>query len=354
MIDQRSALNTVSRREDHGLGFGLRTLVLSAGVCALVLAQSAGIGSAGQKADNRGLWVPNANGSTIVEYTPAQRAAGGSPVPALTNLSTALNFPAALVFDPSGNMWVVNGLTPSIIEFTGLQLLELGNTSNPAPAVTVTSSSLEIPLADFDRSGNLWVSDNGAEKIFEFSKKQLKVGGDLTPNVTITSPALDGARNIAFDHKGNLWISNDDSDQIEEFAKKGLAKGGALTPAVILSDDGSGSLSGCKGIAFDSKHNLWVANLGNNSIVEFAAASLKTSSSPVPAVTIGATGLSLDGPLGIGFDDKGNLWVSNYVGDSVVEFSPAQLTASGTPTPIVTISNNAGSLDGPEQFSFGD
>ncbi len=354
MSNKRGQKNAVSRRDSQRFGFSLRTPLFLTGVCALVLAQFAGIGIAGQKADNRGLWVPNANGDTIVEYTSAQRAASGSPVPALTNVSSSLNFAADVVFDPSGNMWVVNAATPSIIEFTAVQLLELGNTSNPVPAVTVTSSSLQNPLADFDRSGNLWVSDNGADEIFEFSKKQLKVGGDLTPKVTISSPDLDGARNLAFDHKGNLWISNDVSDQVEEFAKKGLAKGGALTPAVILSDDGSGSLNECKGIAFDSKHNLWVADLGNSSIVEFAAASLKTSGSPVPAVTIGATGVSLDGPIGIGFDDKGNLWVSNFIGDSVVEFSPAQLTASGTPTPIVTISNNAGSLDGPEQFSFGD
>jgi sugar lactone lactonase YvrE len=345
---------TVSRRGNQRFGFRLRMLLFSAGVCALVLAQSVGVSTAGKKADTRGLWVPNALGNTIVEYTSAQRAASGSPVPALINLSSALNFPTALVFDPSGNMWVVNEATPSIIEFTALQLLELGNTSNPEPVVTVTSSGLESPLADFDRSGNLWVSDHDANEIFEFSKKQLKVGGDLTPKVTITSSDLDGARNLAFDHKGNLWISNDVSDQVEEFAKKGLAKGGTLTPAVILSDDGSGSLDNCEGIAFDTNHNLWVADADSNTIVEFPAASLKASGTTVPAVTIGATAGSLDAPVGIGFDDKGNLWVSNFIGDSVVEFSPAQITASGTPTPVVTISNNVDSLQGPEQFSFGE
>ncbi len=344
--------SAAGRRDDGRFGSRARALLLSAAAFALILAQTANV-SAG-KADNRGLWVPNANGATIVEFTPSLRVASGSPVPAATLNSAVLDFPASVVFDPSGNMWVANAGTPSLIEFTATQLLELGNTSNPAPAVTITSSMFSDPLADFDHSGNLWVSDYDNNEIFESSKKQLKTGGDLTPAITITSSALDGARYLAFDHKGNLWISNSNNNQIEEFAKKQIAKGGALTPAVIISDDGSGSLSGCTGIAFDHNHNLWVANLSNNSIVEFPAASLKASGSPTPAVTIKATGSSLVTPVGLGFDDQHNLWVSNYGNSTVVEYLPSQITSSGSPTPTVKLSRTGESLVGPEQFSFGD
>jgi len=318
-----------------------------------MLAPAASAFAAGPKADKRGLWVPNAIGNTIVEFTSDQRAASGSPVPALTNTSSAVSFPAALVFDPSGNMWVVDEGTLSIDEFSSKQLKQLGTVSNPTPAVTITSSVFGNPLADFDRAGNLWVSDDDANSIYKFTKKQLKAGGDLTPAVTITSPDLNGARNLAFDKRGNLWISNDGSDQIEEFAKKGLAKGGALTPVVIISDDGSGSLSDCTGIAFDRKGNLWVADSGASTIVEFPAADLKATGNPAPAVTIGANAVSLDDPVGIGFDKQGNLWASNFTGATVVEFSPAQIAASGTPAPVVTLSATTNSIEGPEQFSFG-
>ncbi|HUY18881.1 MAG TPA: hypothetical protein VMV15_06600 [Candidatus Binataceae bacterium] len=285
-----------------------------------------------------------------MEYTAAQRAASGSPVPALTNSSSALDFPVNLVFDPAGNMWVVNAATPAITEFSAKQLKQLGSVPDPAPVVTITSSVFSTPLADFDRGGNLWVSDLNAGEIFRFSRKQLKSGGDLTPAVTISSPYLNGARNMAFDANGNLWISNDGSDQIEKFAKKGLRKGGALTPAVIISDDGSGSLDSCTGLAFDSKQNLWVANAYADTIVEFPHSALKTSGSPTPAVIIGG---SLNTPVGLGFDHKHNLWASNFGNNTLVEFSPAQLKTSANPTPIVTISAISGSLSGPEQFSFG-
>jgi len=353
LIRMKNKKSEISAASSNNSGFGLRAraLLLSTAAFALILAQTATV-SAGKKADSLGLWVPDTLNNTIVEFTTAQRAASGSPIPAATIDSAALDFPAALVFDPSGNMWVVNTLGTSIVEFTAGQLIDLGATSNPVPAVTITSSFVN-PLADFDKSGNLWVSDHGTDEIFEFSKKQLKAGGDITPKVTISSTDLNGVRNIAFDHKGNLWLSNDDSNQIVEFAKKSLAKGGPLTPPVIISDDGSGSLDSCESIAFDRDHNLWVANAGNDTVVELAASSLKTTGSPTPAVTIGATDGSLDTPVGIGFDDKGNLWVSNFSGATVVEFSPSQITSSGSPTPTVTISSTSDSLDGPEQFSFG-
>ena len=352
MRNKNSEISAVSRRDTKRFGFCARALLLSAGAFAIILAQTANV-NAGKKADGRPLWVPNAAGDTIVEFTTAQRAASGSPDPEATIDSAALEFPTSVVFDPSGNMWVANAGASDIIEFTAAQLVDLGATPNPAPAVTVTTSGLEDPLADFDKSGNLWVTDHDTEEIFEFSKKQLKTGGDITPKVTILSSDLDGARNIAFDHKGNLWISNDESNQIVEFAKKGLAKGGTLTPAVIISDDGSESLDDCDGIGFDSDHNLWVANSDNNTIVEFAPSSLKTTGSSTPAVTIGATDGSLSGPVGIGFDAKGNLWVANFKGDTVVEFLRSQIMSSGSPTPTVTISGTSDSLDGPEQFSFG-
>jgi sugar lactone lactonase YvrE len=353
MRDKRSKISARRGLDFNAHRFHGRALRLLAGIGVLILAQAASVSASGPKVDKRGLWVPNAENGTIVEYTAAQRATSGSPVPELTNSSSVLNFPAALVFDRSGNMWVVNTDAPSVVEFSAKQLKQLGSVPDPAPAVTITSSVLSNPLADFDRKGNLWVSDLGVDEIFEFSRKQLKTGGDLTPAVTITSPDLNGARNLAFDNKGNLWISNDQSDQIEEFAKKGLAKGGALTPAVTLSDDGAGSLTECTGIAFDKKHNLWVADTGANRIVEFPRSALKVSGSPVPAVIIGANGGSLSLPIGVGFDHSQNLWVSNFANSTVVEFSPAQLATSGNPVPMVKISATSGSLSGPEQFSFG-
>ncbi len=64
-----------------------------------------------------------------------------------------------------GNLWVSNLLSDEIIEYTASQL---GTTSSPTPAITITSTALNNPegLA-FDSSGNLWVANYDAVTVWE-------------------------------------------------------------------------------------------------------------------------------------------------------------------------------------------
>jgi hypothetical protein len=75
--------------------------------------------------------------------------------------------------------------------------------------------------------------------------------------------------------------------------------------------------------------------------VEFTKAQLSASGSPTPAVTISATKVgtykSLDGPYSLAFDSSGDLWVENFNGNTTVEFGRDQLSTSGSPTPVRAI-----------------
>ena len=79
----------------------------------------------------------------------------------------------------------------------------------------------------------------------------------------------------------------------------------------------------------------------NNELVEFTRAQLSTSGSPTPAVTISSTNVgtyqSLDGPYGVAVDRFGDVWVSNFDGMTTVEFGRHQLFKSGSPHPSRTI-----------------
>jgi sugar lactone lactonase YvrE len=172
--------------------------------------------------------------------------------------------------------------------------------------------------------------------------------GSPSAAFSITSTALAGRFGLVFDRAGDLWMSNSTSNTVVEFSASQLAASGAVTPVVTLS----GSAIGNPGrIAFDVYGNLWVPNTASNTVVEFSVSQLGTSASPTPAVTLSSTSASIAGPRAVAFDQQGNLWVANGVGNTFVAFSNSQQTASGSPTPaeILTIPPAVGS---PAGFAF--
>ena len=152
---------------------------------------------------------------------------------------------------------------------------------------------------------------------------------------------------LAFDASGDLWVSNYANNTLVEFTASQLTASGSPTPAVTLSARG-GSLAGPDSLAFDSSGDLWAANAGNSTVVEYAPSQLTTNgSAPTPAATLSSTAThSLDSPVGLAFDPSGNLWVSDDSNNSLVEFAPGQL-ATGSPTPTATIVGTATGIDEP-------
>jgi hypothetical protein len=118
------------------------------------------------------------------------------------------------------------------------------------------------------------------------------------------------------------------------------------TPTVTLSSTGGADL------VFTPAGDLWMVTGGGplndcfgtpctNELVKFAKAQLSASGAPTPAVTIrstkhGAAG-SLWGPYGVAIDPSGDVWVSNFNKPTTVEYSRDQLAKSGSPTPLRTI-----------------
>ena len=115
-----------------------------------------------------------------------------------------------------------------------------------------------------------------------------------------------------------------------------IATGGNLPPDIIISGP---SLSSPGAVQFDKQGNLWVSNSGNNTIVQFSKAQLAASGSPSPAVVLNpapvGNSMSLGVPFGMAFDTFGNLWVYNYTSATIAEFTSQQLNASGYPIPPI-------------------
>jgi sugar lactone lactonase YvrE len=310
------------------------------------------------------LWVVNSGSSTVVEFTAAQLTSP-SPVPAVTlspagvgSPTVSLSAPYQLIFDSSGNAWVVNQGSLTISAFAPSQYAASGS---PAPAIQITPAfGLDTPqLETFDSSGNLWIANLATSSLVAFTPSQLAAGA-TRPAIALELPSADSPGGVAFDGSGDLWVSDLNNDAIYEFTPAQLSASGSPTPKVSITGTGP-SLSGSSGLAFDTSGDLWVANRSNSTMVEFTPTQLAASGSPTPATTISSDGShSLVNPTGATFDAAGNLWISNArsgtasPGPSLVEYTSAQLAAgTGSPTPNVTITpDGSGSLDTPLGLGF--
>jgi len=143
-----------------------------------------------------------------------------------------------------------------------------------------------------------------------------------------------------------LWVANENSSTLAEF------QGNIKKPHRQIKD--SADLGGPSTIAFDSGGNLWVTNFNGNSIFEYTQAQLRKLKKhvPTPAITISQdTGGNLSGPEGIVFDASGNMWVGAEFGPVIVEYTPDQFAASGNPTPHIIL-NSVGGFSSPSHLRF--
>ena len=125
-----------------------------------------------------------------------------------------------LAFDSSGDLWVTkNNFTA--VEFTKAQLAKSGS---PVPRVTITNTNQCSVV--FDSSGDLWEGSFG-DVVLDFTKAQLASPGSPTPHVTLTSGSLNMPCRPTFDPVGDMWAANYMGDTLVEFSKADLAKSGS-------------------------------------------------------------------------------------------------------------------------------
>ena len=134
------------------------------------------------------------------------------------------------------------------------------------------------------------------------------------------SSTLDGPAALAFDSSGNLYVANSGANSVIEFAP------GVSTPSVTLA-----GLDAPNALAFDSHGDLFVANYNGNTVSEFAPG----------ATTAMATLTGLGNPNALAFDSSGKLYVLNQGANTVSVF------AADASTPSLTLAG----LDQPQAMA---
>jgi sugar lactone lactonase YvrE len=282
-----------------------------------------------------GLWTASASNPAILRLSPNQLLTTGDRVPA-TKIST----PSAelfdlngIAFDADGTLWVTSQNDSMLVAFAPASLTRSGSAAATI-VISPNNGSLSAPTGlAFDRQHRLWVANSANGTVVRFDPAQLRSSGSPVPAVTISGLGKPVA--LAFDANGSLWVSDARRFKIASFSEIQIAASGFLAPQVVISSLAA-TLSSPAGIAFDADGNLWVGNVGNQTVVAFSPAQLAATGSPVPSVVLSSNAGSLNIPSGLAFDSDGSLWVLGGAG-ALEKFPRAALGATGSPAPSVRI-----------------
>jgi sugar lactone lactonase YvrE len=315
-------------------------LLVTATVLLLVVTVSCGYDSNGPygpptPSSVEGLWTSSGSNPAILRLAPSQLLATGPVTPAtgITTSSAALFDLNGIAFDTNGTMWVTSESDSTLVAFAPTSLSRSGS-SAAAVVVATNNSSLSAPIAlAFDRKHRLWVANSENGTLVRFDPAQLAASGSPVPAVTISG--LGRPAGLAFDAAGSLWVSDSRRAKLASFSEAQLDTSGFLVPRVVISALAA-SMATPSGIAFDADGNLWVGNIGNQTVVAFSPAQLAATGTPAPTVVLSANAGSLSIPTGLAFDPDGSMWVMGGTG-ALEKFPRTSLGASGAPAPSVRL-----------------
>jgi sugar lactone lactonase YvrE len=293
---------------------------------------------------------------------------GAANAPSATSLYTAGNL-ARVAIDASGHVYVADAYNNRVLGYSSLSAL----TNDAAAAIVIgqpdfvtttcntygrTSQSLCYPQGvAVDSSGNLWVADANNNRVLEYNapfKQTIAAGfkanavlgqgdsftsnacnnGGGPSNATLCTP-----EGIEFDASGDLWVADEGNSRILEFTTP-LTSDAAdfIIGQPNYTTNGCGTTSAtslCRAdsVAIDSNNNVYVADAGNNRVLEYNDA-LATSNATANHVwgqggsfssnfcnspSLSAT--SLCGPTGVGLDSSNNLYIADASNNRILEYN---------------------------------
>ena len=281
----------------------------------------------------------------------------GDLVPAIT---AELNTPFGLWLDTTGNLYLAdrdNFRVRKVDTTSRISTLAGNGTSSLSNVIPASDLPLSLPFGvGVGPNGSIYIADTNSDVIRKILPGGLaftvagtgaaEFGGDGGP---ATAAGLIAPRNVAFDSQGNLYIADFDSNRVRKVDANGNISTVAGNGDPNYNGDGilatEASVYGPSAVAFDKMDNLYIADTGNHRVRMVSSGVITTfvgtGTAGVAGENIPGPSAELDTPVGLAFDQNGNL----FIGDSTGQLNGGRLRKV-TPNRIVTTYAGGGSLSG--------
>ncbi len=291
------------------------------------------------------LWVGSCSDHTVAEYPRKELLTSGARTPTVVvedptypTYKNIISCPDAMAFDTRGDLWVATG-TETLVEYSPAELAHDGSPLPERTIKVVHAGPGGFWEMHFASDGDLWVL-TASSQLIEYTSRQLAVSGAYAPQAVIACPQFEGGltTSFAFDASGDLWSAN--LRGTYELVPRQLRSSGEPSAALLR-----GSSWG-DGVSFDARGDMWVfqsseyGSFGPAHLFEYRPSALR-SSSPEPAleitspVPLGST----SGTAMVGFSTSGTLWLFEDQSVVFAGYSSAQLTSAGLKRPAVIMSS---------------
>lgn len=239
-----------------------------------------------------------------------------------------------LRLEPDGTLLALVGAGPAI---------GLPQFSGSAAAESMLASSLNVRVLRGmaqDATGNVYVSDESAGRVYRvaldgtvttFAGGGIQPPGFQSDGGLATAARLSSPRGLVFDSKGNLDIAEVFCNCIRQVSPSGIISTLYTLPASLRRN----RLPNVEGLAIDAQDNLYVTEWFDNLVMKVAAggSGLTTIAGTGIAGFSGdggrATSAQLNGPSGVTVDQKGNIFIADSKNHRV-----RMVTPDGTITTI--------------------
>lgn len=214
-----------------------------------------------------------------------------------TGSSITLNSPSAMVVDPAGDVFVADTGNHQIVEVNAHGAASVLTISGLSPALV---SPIGIAI---DGAGNLYITDADPS-----NSRVVKVTSSGAGSVISTgATTLISPKGVALDQSGDIFIADTGNNRIVE-----VTSGGSASVQAISGLTSPSTLNTPMGLAVDTAGNLYIADSANNRVVKVVAGAGSV-------VSTGELDPALSTPSGVAVDRIGNIYIASTGSNNIAE-----------------------------------